>query len=586
MAEPATVKDLLGSLDYGKPTAERDILEGLRQHFSVVPDADLERALDAEQASRVLAAILELLRPFAYMILDVYGFLADAAVRTEGNLEVHVPLDEARKLNLNLKHFREFEQPVANSVAALAFDPTLLPREGNWRIFHDGFWPPDCASFEPSDPERRCSFCPTETLAGEFSRFRRYFEELDQFAEEQLRLPAGSQAPSPTTFDWKSIRQRWCDCTRRRARDLNTCSMEEEWVRDFFTASLKEFDAARRSVSVGDIRRFLALPYWKQRWQFYEVWFVTLLLRSYGLANLELKTNGSDWTLAVGKVSATPIAVGNLANGDNVEFYYQYQGVPPSPLFKNCLDRPEVLVRRAQTGKVLLVSEVKARTHFGTQDMKGALFALEEWDADAIVGLNYFNIGSGVRLSTLKRNASEIVAADECTPRSLAAKELSEWLANFWTRTLGDFISVLLIDTSGSMPEHRIPSAIKHVRDKIKEDGTSNLLLATFSDAVRFYPPDALDEGSVETRPSGGTALSRAVAECRAALATRFPAAGQVCVHVVTDLDVGREEIRDLLDWARSKSTVFRVYTWASADVERVLEAESELKRVVELLRT
>jgi hypothetical protein len=585
MAEPATVRNLLGSLDYGKSTAERDILEGLRQHFAVIPDADLERALDAEPASRVLAAILELLRPFAYMILDVYGFLADAAVRTEGNLEVHVPLDEAQELNLNLKYFRQFEQPLISSVTALAFDPTLLPKEGNWRIFHDEFWPPDCASFE-SRGERRCSFCPPETLAGDFSRFVRYFDELDRLAEEQLRLPPESQTASPTTFDWKSIRDRWSDCKKRRPHDLNTCSMEREWVRDFFTGALKEFDAAHRSVSVGDIRRFLALPYWKQRWQLYEVWFVTLLLRSYGLANLELKTDGSDWTLAVGKVSAKPIAIGNLADGDNVEFYYQYQGVPPSPLFKNCVDRPEVLVRRAQTGKVLLVSEVKARTHFGTQDMKGALFALEEWNADAIVGLNYFDMGSGVSLSTLRRNGTEIVAADECTPRSAVAKELSEWLANFWARTLGDFISVLLIDTSGSMPGHLIPSAIKHVRRKIMRDGASNLLLATFSDAVRFYPSGALDEGSVETQPSGGTALSRAVAECRSALATRFPAAGQVSVHVVTDLDVEREEIRDLIEWARSKSTVLRVYTWANGEVERLAEAEPELKRVVELLGT
>jgi len=87
MAQAATVNDLLGSLDYGKTTAEQDVLDRLRQRFKIQPRADLARALSTEPPSQVLAAILELLRPFAYMILDVYGFLSDAAVRTEGNLE-------------------------------------------------------------------------------------------------------------------------------------------------------------------------------------------------------------------------------------------------------------------------------------------------------------------------------------------------------------------------------------------------------------------------------------------------------------------------------------------------------------------
>src|SRR5260370_10435504 len=130
MADVATVKDLLDSLDYGKTTAEQDVLEGLRQRFKIPPEIDLLTALVKESSSLVLTAILELLRPFAYMILDVYGFLADAAVRTEGNLEVHVPLDEARKLNLNPRHFREFEQTVVGSVMRSEFDAALLPREG------------------------------------------------------------------------------------------------------------------------------------------------------------------------------------------------------------------------------------------------------------------------------------------------------------------------------------------------------------------------------------------------------------------------------------------------------------------------
>jgi len=469
------------------------------------------------------------------------------------------------------------------------FDPALLPREGAWRGFHDFYWPPDCFVGDSGllRGHTRCSVCPAETLASEFARFTRYFEELARIAEEQIELPEEARTASPTTFDWGSIKGRWEDCKRRGARDRNSCSMEQEWVRKFFKESLKEIDAATRNISIADVRRFLALPYWKLRWQFYEVWFVTILLRSYGLSNLILNTDGPVWTLAVGSVSPKPIAVSNLANGDRLEFYYQHQGIPPSALFKKTADRPEVLVRRTQAGgghRMLMAAEVKAKKSFGTQEMKQALFTLQEWDPEAIVGVNYFPIKSGTTLSKLNKDAIEIVAADECTPRSSCSKELFDWLAEYWPRKLGEFISVLLIDTSGSMPERLIPSAISYARAKIKASPTSKILVATFNDAVRFYPPDALDRGSVDVRPSGGTALSNAVNECRAALVNQYPSAGQVAVHVITDLQVGEHEIRDLIEWARSKNTLFRVYTWRNGDVAKLMGAEPELTRLVELL--
>lgn len=589
MAAVATVVDLLDSLDYGKSTVEQDIIDALRQRFEIPTSADLPSALQREAPGDVLTAILELLRPFAFMIFDIYGFLGEAAVRTEGNLEVHVPLGEAERLKLNVKVFREIEQQVVEAVLGSEFDPSLLPREGQWRIFHDGYWPPDCAEeFSSGRHLRPCRVCPPGTLAADFGRFTRYFDELDRIAAEQMRLPEQDRLPSPTTFDWESIRRRWSECRRRQARALNVCSMEKEWVLQFFTAALREFDAAKKVIGVADIRRFLALPYWRQRWQLYEVWFVMLVLRSYGLSKLTLRTTDQQWKLAVGSVDPQPIATSRLCSGDVVEFYYQFQGVPPSALFPGTLDRPEILVQQKSASgrplQALLVAEVKARRSYGPQDMKGALFSLREWNSKAIVGSNYFDMGSGRRISVLDLDGIQIVAADECKPRSDTAKELTDWLVHFWRRELGSFISVVLIDTSGSMPERLLPRAVSYVRERVSREPTAELLIATFRDSTRFLATGELEAGALDLRPHGGTALARAVADCREALQTKFPAAGRLSVHVLTDLNVGNDDIEELLRWAATSGTTVRVYAWSGGKVSKHLQTYPELASFIEYL--
>ena len=588
MAHVATVKDLLESLDFGKTTAETDVLDALRQRFAVPPRGNLAKALQSHAPGDVLAAILDLLKPFALMIVDIYAFLADAAVRTEGNLEVHVPLSDVEKLRLDLKHFRRVEQAAIGAILRSEFDPGLLPPSGQWRLFHDGYWPPNCGVEGFPVHPMPCPVCPKETLAEEFKRFKRYFELLDRIAVEQLAMPERDRFQSPGRMDWDSIHRRWDECKKRQPRALNTCAMEKEWVQKFFRSALGEFDSATRSITIGDLRQFLALPYWKQRWQFYEVWFLMLILRSYGLPNLVLRTAGQDWILAVGSVDPEPIAVGQLASGGCVEFYYQYQGIPPAALFPTAQDRPEVLVQQKNaSGKLvttLLVAEAKARRNFGTQEMKGALFPLQEWNPEAIVGANYFSIRSGQRLNLLSRDGTEIVAADECAPRSQAAQEHSEWLAAFWRRKIGAFVSVVLIDTSGSMPGHLLPKAIDHLRGQLKRAPTTDTLIATFSGSTSFFPPAAFDDGTLSLRPEGGTALAGAVKDCQRKLSEDFPGAGQLSVHVVTDLDVGSPEIEELIQWASSENTAVRIYTWPTEKVKNLVMLHPNLTSLIDYL--
>lgn len=560
MAQIATVKDLLASLDYGKRTVEQDIITELHTRFNVPSGHDLNQALQSEAPGRILAELLNILRPFAFMIQDVYGFLADAAVRTEGNLEIQVPLDEANSLNLDLNRFRQFEQSIVEQVAGSKLDTSFLPSTGRWRQVSDGYWPPRCVlQSRAGETIERCIYC-DESRVTDFERLTNYYEALHQSDAEDLKYIFHGQ---------------WDEYKERSLWSQKQCVLENEWSRNYFETALKEFEAATRSYTVEDIRKFLALPYWKQRWQFYEVWFVMLVLRSYGLSNLELHNRDQKWELAVGSVMHHPIATSRLRDGNAVEFYYQHQGVPPTPLFPDTVDRPELLVWRKDSKdsvlQRLLVAEVKARQSFSTQDMEGALFALLKWDTRAIVGANYFNLGSGQNLVKQITRGVEIVAGNECTPRSSTATELSEWLGSFWKRELGLFVDIILIDTSASMPAAELPKVVGYVRTTLSKTPTSELLVATFSSSTQFYPSDALDNRQIDLAPKGGTDLSHAISDCRDQLQQQFPEAGQLAVHIITDLSVSQDDLSKLSDWVLSKDVALHIYTWRNDEVKNLL---------------
>ena len=278
MAKAASVDDLLESLEYGKPTEELDIIDGLRERFSLTPHSDLLRSLQQQAPGTVFAAILDMLRPFAFMVLDIYGFLADAAVRTNGHLEVHVPLSEAERLDMDLSKFRQFEQAAIQEILRSEFDYRLLNPNGKWQMFHDGYWPPNCIGegtlFSHRDSrlpyhDMRCAVCPPETMADTFRRLTRYYEDLDRIASEHAGQQLSEVPTLPNALSWSRFRSMWADCKRRRVGDRNVCPMENKFSHDFVTGAVREFDAATRTISIADISRFLALPYWKKRWQLY-----------------------------------------------------------------------------------------------------------------------------------------------------------------------------------------------------------------------------------------------------------------------------------------------------------------------------
>ena len=134
------------------------------------------------------------------------------------------------------------------------------------------------------------------------------------------------------------------------------------------------------------------------------------------------------------------------------------------------------------------------------------------------------------------------------------------------------------------MPGHLLPKAVDHVRNVLKKVPTTDTLIATFSNSTSFYSPDALDNGAVRLRPDGGTALAKAVRDCQQRLAEEFPEAGQLSVYLITDLDVGNQELDELLRWASSEKTIVHIYTWPNEKVNQLAVLSPDLTRLVDYL--
>jgi hypothetical protein len=239
--------------------------------------------------------------------------------------------------------------------------------------------------------------------------------------------------------DLRKIVLLWEECQARHRNPDISCPLEHESHRNYFYEALSAFRNAQRSNLVEAIRTFLALPYWRKRWEFYEVWFVMLVLRSFGLARLQLQIDNNQWHLKVGGVGRLPIASGRMDNDKRIEFYYQFEGVPPQGIVPNAKDRPELLVfgqGSANIRRCLLAVEVKARERrgFDIQAMKGETLALLEWSPMAILGGSYFQLSRSSTLFKQQFGGSQVVIADGCSPGSLTTSELYRWLDEFWMR--------------------------------------------------------------------------------------------------------------------------------------------------------
>lgn len=565
------IRDLLTSLGLGTDSEEAEAAQLLREAYDLSPDTDLHVALAEVAPAEVLAHLLSAVRPFALMVTEIYSFLGRAAAKTNGHLELYVPL-ENNPLRLDTRRFAQYEKEILTKIQATELDMEVLEASREWKNFHDGYFPPDCAVDE--DTSERCSHCSGPNIAKDAAYVTKCLDALYE------RVVSSRSTPNDDM-----LRQFW-STSRQRRRNGDNCSWHQRYTRRYFVESAREFRSAERPVDIQSVLKVLALPYWRHRWQLFEVWFLVTVLDSLGLAHLTVRTDGGEWRLAVGSVDKEPVATYALRGGAQLEVFYQFQGIPPAGLFAHDEDRPKLLVLLRDGGgskKTLLAGEAKARRGMSRQDFEGALYGLAKWNPEMVLGANYFAFGaySGVLEQDLR--GMRVLAASACEPGGQVAQEILHRLRHFWRDTVGETVTVFLVDTSGSM--RHLP--LRQTAERLVSspfNSPSEVMIATFSQSVAFYSVEDLQQGRVDLSVGGPTNLADAVLACQAELRRRCPNATRTEVVLVTDLDVQQGELDAFLVWARTAGERARICTWRSRQVESLLAQVPAATALVEIL--
>lgn len=570
VVQSASVRDVLEMFHLGDATAEPELTAALRSRFGLADDADLADALRDVPPSEVLACLAAVAAPVAAMVRELYGWLAEFdGVRSTANLSVRLSDEQMTELTLDPEQYRAYEQAVVESVSKVGFDPSRLPAESPLYRALDVHWPPDCARPAVATADLpQCRVCRPE-VAGEFKRF----EQLLQAAAKAC----AEDSVEHHVFD--GPRARFVAMLPRYVDELLTrlgvdpCAYTRRYTAEYVGQGMPDLAGCFHEVTEEEIRRFFDLPYWRARWQLYEVWLLHVVLSSYGTTRWKPNLTKGTWDLKAGSTNKPPVATAGLANGRELRCYYQHDSTPPGSLVPGTRDRPELLITEAHEAvlatvpgddgePVVLAAEAKTRLNYPWQDMKGSVYALLEWEPRRVLGASFFSLTGSEELYTGTAGSVRIALGDRLVPDSKATTALRVWLRRMWVETCWDHVTVIAVDVSGSMAESAATTkleAMATIADEVDwpewADGivvSDRLYLAVFGAGRTDLLP--LEELSVEAvarfahrlQPANGAVRLRRAWRSWLDNLDRDATNGRLALHLVSDGRLNDDDIKVL----------------------------------------
>lgn len=456
MADTASVDDLIAVLELGTSSGDTDLADQLRSKFGISPGTDLATGLRTTPPGEVLAALVSAVAPVAEMVRDLYSWLGQLrAVRSAGNLSVQVTDAQMRTMSLDLARYAAYERTVVEDVSTTQFVPDFLPPDSPLMHFHDLHHPPACLT-NPGTAAPLCRNC-RPGLSGDFRRL----EMLLERAASATTAEDGSieHFDPQRKYFFESLRRLLPRVLMRRHR--GDCRYEHPYVADYLRSGLPDLEGCFRETAVENLRTFFELPYWKSRWQVFELWVLRLVLESYGTDRWHPALTDGVWNLRAGSTNPAAVATSQLTSGRELRCYYQHDSVPPAPIFAGLRDRPELLVTvadamapadpGAEAEPVLLAVEAKARAGYGPQELKSAVLPLLEWQPSRILGVSFFSASGADQLHVQSFAETPVGVAEAVVPGSASTAETTAWLKGMWRSVPRPQVTIIAADRSGSM---------------------------------------------------------------------------------------------------------------------------------------
>ena len=456
--------------------------------------------------AKVFVAFLDVMEPFAKMLELIYDICSRASRGGTGGHDLSIRYDSnADSLRFDLEAFKRYRR-ISEAVRFKG----IVPK------FHSDYVPGYSMILEQmaaGPPIRWWSDLTTgpETTLYEFLKLlssatsvgKAHLTMLDAISNRLTEAPAegdgfqawlmslgvsGDYLPYSTESlqHWRdSIEKGLASIAKIRAKDLfQTLSIDErKQAVDTLERILDALAVVQDMKDWRDsVEEWLELPYWKKRWQVYEVWVIGLILRSVLMAGGTLNPDPNGQLVLRTGASSEPLAKLRLNAKCQMEVWCEF----PLPSVSNPKFRPDiVIVLRSGIGQIPLhFVECKQRASEG----------LSRILKDACKYIGFMPIGSDHLLvnydkwdaSPLKKvsEGRSILAVGEMRPDGVGLAPIEQFL----TRMFGIVhLWVILVDTTGSMRE-RIPQIAYSIRRfKSHLVGENSMWLVLFGDHKDVY---------------------------------------------------------------------------------------------------
>lgn len=556
----ATVEDILNVFELAATPGDLELDAHLRAAFEVDQGRPLVEALADVDPGVLLAVAVTAIEPVAAMIRDIYSWLGEVAdIKSVGNLSIPVGDALMNDMDLDLARYRAYERSVLEGVQQSRFVPSRLPSNSPLFNCHDLHWPPTCFGRGQGQGmlNVRCCSCEPQ-VAERFGHLEKLLSAAaGALAEEPCPRPLQPDLSSGPRNSFLSSLARWFEEVSRRTSDAGKCSYSDEFVARYLREGLTDLEGCFETVTVEQLRSFFDLPYWKHRWQLYEIWILHVVMDSFGTPRWSPRLTGTVWDLKAGSLNRKAIATVKLRDGSELRCYYQHQSAPPEAIVEGAEDRPEILVTRTEDAahraapgtsgeSVILAVEAKARKAYALQDLKSATFALVEWHPDRILGSSYFpTVGAPDDLHTRRYGDHEIALATRMQPGSPTQSSTNEWLRSMWRDLVGVRVAVFAVDVSGSMTPGEAAQRITlmgNTYGSTELPGIDVVLLTTFGCSDPTLNPltaltaEAISETGLDLTPRAPTEdFSGAITAWTAQLTASYPKCESVELHLFTD---------------------------------------------------